>query len=268
MEQVEEVIVSSRYWSQRFDSPSAADDTVTKKVRDRLQPLLALSEYVQPEWVYLVPTRDSAWHVVPTVDSLSNDRWTGIQAIARVLGERAIFVVRLDSDEAETVLDNSAARAYRIPVNLSYAELENSSVLDPINILWSNEVEHIIMGESGAWAFWTVTGSRADASVLSFSKQDLDPELAHIWLGLDLDGWPYFGRLQSTGATEAVITTKDRSKWVLRLPGKRRQNIGSASDLREFLTGQKFEWAFADVSSTEFIYRYSPFRRWSSFWGN
>lgn len=268
MEVVEEVIISGRQWLQRFDMPSESDTTVINEVCDRLQPLLALSDYVQPEWVRMVPTRDSAWHVVPTVDSLSNDRWTGIQVIARALGERAVFVVRLDSDETETALNSSTTQAYRIPVNLSYAELENSAVLDPINILWSNEVEHIIVGESGAWAFWTVTGSRADASVLSFSRQDLDPELARVWLGLDLDGWPNFGRLQLSGLTDTVITTKDRSNWVLRFPGKRSQKIGAASEVRKFLTGQKFEWVFDDVSSTEFIYKYSPLRSWSSLWRN
>ena len=268
MKVVEQVTVPVHQWAKRLRVSSEADDGLLRELCDRLQPLLALSDDVQPEWIRMVPTSGSAWRVVPTTDSLSNDRWASVQKVANALGEQSVLVIRLDNDDVETGPESWVSQAFRIPVSLTYPELESSNVLDPINILWTNEIEHIIMGESGAWALWTITGSRADASVLSFSKESLDSELASVWLGLDLDGWPCFGGLQVEELPGAVIKSKDRSEWVMQLPGESAQRIGTANDLREFLAGKTFEWVFDDVSSTDFRYKYSWPKWWSLLWKN
>lgn len=164
-------------WYSRFAIPTPSDAGLVDELRTSIEPYLALTEHIPTEWIDFVPTPGSEWRVYVSTEALSFRRWNSLRALARQLGESYVLITPLESELPPSDRDSMTEMSWLVPTAFTYRELMESEDFEQVNVLGTDEVPYLIVGESGAWAFWTLAGSRADASVFSFDPQRIDPKI-------------------------------------------------------------------------------------------
>lgn len=177
-------------WLTRFTTPSSENRSLVGELRTQIEPFLVRENEVPAEWIDFVPTGSSEWQLIPTLDSLSDKRWNSIRTMAKKFGEEQVFIGPVDLEISHPSSEPMVSGSFLVSTALSYGQLEESDDFDAINILWSNEVPYMIVGQSGAWALWTVAGSRADVSVLSYDPDQVSPKVKSDFAAFRLNASP------------------------------------------------------------------------------